>query len=92
MSFRELTSAEILRPTVKLERLYEEIKCKIPRFVNIVRHVRDLIDLFRTWYNTDKPYTSLDWNNLETSVQMFSKKYQNLEQSLLTTKQKKNTM
>ena len=48
------------------------------RFVNIIQHVSDPIDLFMTWCNMDRSHMSLDWDNLETSIQAFAKKISKL--------------
>ena len=50
----------------KIERFYETFQSKIQHF--------NSMEEFVIWYNTKRPYMSLNWDQLETPVQAFYEK------------------
>ena len=58
----------------KLERLYGEIRRKLPEFEAILMRKSDPIDLFMQWYNHGRPHMSLNRDERETPAQAFVRK------------------
>ena len=50
----------------KLERLHGEIQRKLPEFEAIMMRKSDPVDLFRRWYNHERPHMSLGRGGEET--------------------------
>ena len=57
-----------------LERLYGEIRRKLPEFEAMLMRRSDPIDLFMQWYNHGRPHMSLNRDERETPAQAFVRK------------------
>lgn len=59
---------------VNLERIHEEIQRKWPEFESILMQVSNPLTPFMKWYNYERPYMSLDYDNPKTRWEAFQRK------------------